>query len=87
MAADVTSGRSAASAPGPREIAADWTAHATRLAGLAAVLLGWRPTDFWAATPTELATVLRVLAGAEGEGLAAADGETLARLKEMYPDG
>lgn len=27
-------------------------------AGLAAQALGWRPAEFWAATPTELATAL-----------------------------
>jgi hypothetical protein len=61
--------------------------HAVRLAGLTSMLIGWRPDEFWNATPAELASVLTVLAGAEGEGMAAADGATLARLKEMYPDG
>jgi hypothetical protein len=28
------------------------------LAGLAARLLGWRPAEFWAATPAELAAAL-----------------------------
>lgn len=31
---------------------------AVRLAGLAARLLGWRPGEFWAATPAELAMSL-----------------------------
>ena len=31
---------------------------AARLAGLAAAVLGWRPDDFWEATPAELATAL-----------------------------
>lgn len=31
---------------------------ASRWAGLAAQLLGWRPAEFWAATPAELATAL-----------------------------
>lgn len=31
---------------------------ARRLAGLAAHLLGWRPHEFWAATPAELAAIL-----------------------------
>ena len=31
---------------------------ASRLAGLAARALGWRPGEFWAATPAELATAL-----------------------------
>lgn len=31
---------------------------AARLAGLAARALGWRPNEFWAATPSELALSL-----------------------------
>ena len=31
---------------------------ATRLAALAALTLGWRPGEFWAATPAELALCL-----------------------------
>ncbi|MFM5953153.1 MAG: phage tail assembly chaperone [Novosphingobium sp.] len=31
---------------------------ATHLSGLAAQLFGWRPAEFWAATPAELAAVL-----------------------------
>lgn len=31
---------------------------ALRLAGIAARLLGWRPAEFWAATPAELAAAL-----------------------------
>lgn len=31
---------------------------ARRLSALAARLLGWRPDEFWAATPAELATIL-----------------------------
>lgn len=31
---------------------------AARLAGLAARLLGWRPAEFWNATPAELAVIL-----------------------------
>lgn len=33
-------------------------AGAARLAGLAGRLLGWRPGEFWAATPAELAAIL-----------------------------
>ncbi len=33
-------------------------AGALRLCGLAARLLGWRPDEFWSATPAELAAVL-----------------------------
>lgn len=31
---------------------------ALRLSGLAARLLGWKPDEFWAATPAELAAAL-----------------------------
>ena len=31
---------------------------ALRLAGLAARALGWRPEEFWGATPAELAAIL-----------------------------
>lgn len=31
---------------------------ALRLSGLAARMLGWRPHEFWAATPAELAAML-----------------------------
>lgn len=57
---------------------------ATRLAGLTGALLGWRPGEFWEATPAELEAVLRALAGEEVAGAGAAD---LKRLMEMYPDG
>lgn len=34
---------------------------AARLAGLAGRLLGWRPDEFWHATPAELAAILAPL--------------------------
>ncbi|TMJ18695.1 MAG: phage tail assembly chaperone [Alphaproteobacteria bacterium] len=57
---------------------------AAKLAGLAGALLGWRPDEFWNATPAELATVIAALAGDEPKPL---DANDLARLKEMFPDG
>lgn len=57
---------------------------AGRLAGLAGALLGWRPDEFWNATPAELAAVLEAMAG---DPPAAAGADDLARLKEMFPDG
>lgn len=57
---------------------------ASRLAGMAGALLGWRPAEFWSATPEELAAVLTALAGPAGESAGAGD---VARLKEMFPDG
>jgi uncharacterized phage protein (TIGR02216 family) len=56
---------------------------AARLAGIAGALLGWRPEEFWTATPAELAAIVAVLAG---DGATAGAGD-LARLMEMFPDG
>ena len=39
---------------------------ALRLSGLAAQLLGWRPAEFWAATPAELAAVFAPAAPTAG---------------------
>ncbi len=38
---------------------------ASRLAGLAARLLGWRPGEFWHATPAELAAALTPVTAAD----------------------
>ena len=57
---------------------------AARLAGLAGALFGWRPAEFWLATPAELATVLAALAP---EAEAAGSLSDLKRLQEMFPDG
>ncbi|WDF72397.1 phage tail assembly chaperone [Novosphingobium sp. KACC 22771] len=40
------------------EHSASFGPAARRLAGLAARLLGWRPHEFWGATPAELAAIL-----------------------------
>jgi len=63
---------------------AEFAGAAGRLAGLAGALLGWRPEEFWRATPAELAAVLIALRGDAGE--AGALGEDLARLSKMFPD-
>jgi hypothetical protein len=61
---------------------------ARRLAGLAGALLGWRPADFWCATPDELAAVLEALAARSGGGGVEGAGRSdLERLKGMFPDG
>jgi len=54
------------------------------MAGMAAVLFGWRPEEFWRATPAELAAVLAALAG---ESAAPLTRDELTRLKERCPDG
>lgn len=57
---------------------------ASRLAGLAGALLGWRPDAFWNATPAELETILAAMTPSGNE---AADQILVARLKEQFPDG
>jgi uncharacterized phage protein (TIGR02216 family) len=56
---------------------------AARLAGAAQVLLGWRPGEFWAATPAEMAVALGGVVEAGGEP---ADRATLGALLAKFPD-
>jgi hypothetical protein len=58
--------------------------QATRLAGLTGALLGWRPGEFWNATPAELATIFAALAPDAGN---AADRDLIMLLQEQFPDG
>jgi hypothetical protein len=55
--------------------------QAARLSGAAAMLLGWRPWEYWNATPAELAAALRVDDAADGT-----DTEVLAELMRRFPD-
>lgn len=55
---------------------------AGRLAGLAGRLLGWRPAEFWTATPAELAAILAPAAD-QAAGLSRTD---LDRLMEQEHD-
>jgi hypothetical protein len=64
-----------------------FTQRAAQLAGVAGALAGWRPAEFWAATPAELETVLAALAGAASDAAPPPDAPTIAALKEMFPDG
>ena len=57
---------------------------ATRLAGLTGALLGWRPHEFWSATPAELATILAALAPDTANP---ADRDLITTLQEQFPDG
>jgi len=59
--------------------------EAGRLAGMAGAVLGWSPDRFWRATPAELHSVVTAMAGQVDE--APSTSATLARLREMYPDG
>ena len=67
-----------------------FTDLAVRAAGVAAAGLGWRPGEFWGATPAEMVMCLGglrccdALSAQSERGLAADD---LAKLKERFPDG
>ena len=55
---------------------------ARSLAGQTALLLGWRPHEFWSATPAELATIFAALAPSN-----MLNRDALASLMECHPDG
>ena len=58
---------------------------AIALAGVMARVAGWRPDEFWAATPAD---VRMMLAGwAEDGGQAGFDRAALAAMMERFPDG
>ncbi len=65
----------------------NFTQSARRLAGCTALLLGWRPDEFWRATPQELADALDALSapagGSRAEPMARTD---LTKLMEASPD-
>lgn len=63
--------------------AARFANAARRAARVAAALLGWRPAEFWAATPDDLRTALGLDAASDD---APATGAMLARLMEAFPD-
>lgn len=54
---------------------------ARRLSGRTALALGWRPPEFWAATPAELAAILSAETAP-----AALSSDTLSALLERHPD-
>ncbi|WP_395329947.1 phage tail assembly chaperone [Novosphingobium sp. BL-8H] len=61
----------------------DFASAALALCPLAARALGWRPRDFWEATPAELATALGEPNGAApGDVTAGIDRQTLEKLME-----
>jgi uncharacterized phage protein (TIGR02216 family) len=55
---------------------------AVRLCGAASMLLGWRPDEFWNATPAEFATALQ----APACGADMPDRVTIEELRRRFPD-
>ena len=53
---------------------------ANLLAGIAARVLGWRPGEFWEATPAELASAL------QADDRVAIEGDELSALLAQFPD-
>jgi uncharacterized phage protein (TIGR02216 family) len=53
---------------------------AAQLCNAAAIVLGWRPDEFWNSTPAELALALQA-PGAEGP-----DRATIHALRQRFPD-
>jgi uncharacterized phage protein (TIGR02216 family) len=56
--------------------------RSVELAGFACSLLGWRPGEFWAATPAELATAL----GLDHCSQELIDRASVERLIAQFPD-
>ena len=63
---------------------APFAAAARVLAGLAARLLGWRPHEFWQATPDELAAALTMPGDLSADPPSA---DAIAALRAQFPDG
>ena len=55
---------------------------ANQLGGKTAVLLGWKPDDFWNATPAELAAILTAFS----PDAEIADSAILTQLMGRFPD-
>jgi uncharacterized phage protein (TIGR02216 family) len=63
-------------------VGANFVDAARKLAGQTALLLGWRPDDFWNSTPAELASIIAAASGDSG----AVDALTLSELMALFPD-
>ncbi len=65
--------------------AANLSGGALYLLGLMARVAGWRPDEFWAATPADVRSALG--GWVEGGAEASLDGAVLAAMMERFPDG
>jgi Phage tail assembly chaperone protein, TAC len=61
-----------------------FTEMASQLAGQVPVLLGWKPDDFWGATPAELTAIFAAFAP-RMDGVV--DAQSLKQMMEQFPDG
>ena len=55
---------------------------ALRLCGAAGLLLGWRPDEFWGATPAELAVAMQISTASPE----APDQAKIEQLRRQFPD-
>ncbi|MFA5969130.1 MAG: phage tail assembly chaperone [Sphingomonas sp.] len=49
-------------------------------------MFGWRPHEFWRATPAELSTIVAAMCHPQA-GVAPPDANMLKQLMEAFPDG
>ncbi|MFN3620889.1 phage tail assembly chaperone [Sphingorhabdus sp.] len=56
---------------------------AGKLAAQAVLILGWRPDDFWNATPAELLGILQAITS---DGETPPDQEAIYKLMKRFPD-
>lgn len=56
--------------------------RAVELAGMASLVLGWRPAEFWSSTPVELEMAL----GHGPEAAGQIDRDAFERLRAQFPD-
>jgi uncharacterized phage protein (TIGR02216 family) len=61
----------------------NFTDVAVKLCGHSAVLLGWKPGEFWQATPAELGCVLSAVTG---QNEAPPDSADIQMLMNKFPD-
>ena len=55
---------------------------AARLCGAASMILGWRPDEFWGATPAELTLALQAIEQAPD----VPDPQAIEELRRRFPD-
>lgn len=70
------------SQPSPASGRGAFGARAVEHFSAAALLLGWRPNEFWAATPAELSAALGGVSG----GANAPDKKLIEALRKRFPD-